>query len=234
MRRHCRWVGFFLVAVLATSPLLAQSPAAVQSAQPATPTPESILSLGAVFSVGGGFPRYVVDPFCESARSFGFGLMGTWMPFGEARWIGIETEGRYVSGPIDMCAIPDLAPEGERQVIEADLSTPFGALSTRLLLLVPFGQARIRLHVGGGISAPGRQPILTRGVGVVVRRGRLSGSVVLDWWTLWPGGDRFHEEWDTQGTRRERIGSFDQRFDVRFVGFSLGWDVSGLFHRRAG
>jgi hypothetical protein len=177
--------------------------------------------------VGGQIPTYVVDDYCGATRSYGIGLAGIWLPSEAAPWLGIETEAQYVTAPIDFCAIPDLLPEGERLVIETDLRTPFGAVSGRLLLHLPFGPGQLRFHAGGGFSVPGAQPIVSRGVGVAARRGRLSASAVLDWWTLWPGGDRFREEWDMEGTRREHLGSFEDWFHVRFFRLSLGWDVGG-------
>jgi hypothetical protein len=167
----------------------------------------------------------VVEDYCGASRSYGLGLVGAWVPSKGAQWLGIEQGLTLVHAPTDFCAIPDYAPEGERRLIESDLSAPFGALDSRLTLGLPLGAGHLRVHAGAGFTLPGFRPLLSRGVGLEGWQGRWSASLILDWWTLWPGGEEFHETWDEAGTERERIGSFDEWFHVRSVRLSIGWAV---------
>jgi len=182
-------------------------------------------SLGPSVSVGGRVPTYVVEDYCGASHSYAFGLVGAWIPSERVQWLGIEQGLTLVHAPPDHCAMPDYAPEGERRVIEPDLSAPFGAFDSRVTLKLPPGSGNLRVHVGAGSTLGEFRPLLSRGVGLEVRKSRLSASLILDWWTLWPGGEEFHETWDEEGTERERIGPFDEWFHVRFVRFSLGWVV---------
>ena len=184
-------------------------------------------SIGPVLSFGTDFPTYVVDDYCGATRSYGIGIATGWVPAPTLSWLALEGEAQFVTAPIDMCAIPDLPLAGERRVVVADLSTPFAAVNGRVVLNFPFGPGRLRFHAGGGVSLPSLKPIMGRGLGLVAHSGRLRGSLVLDWWTLWPGGEVFNEEWDEEGTRRDLIGPFDDWFHVRFARMSLGWAAGG-------
>lgn len=52
-------------------------------------------------------------------------------------------------------------------------------------------------------------------------------EIGLEWWRIWPGGERVRIVWNAEGETRTRLGDFDESFDLRLFRVALRRDVGG-------
>lgn len=215
--------------VVAASIAAVSLPDSSAAAQTLADARESAWNLGPVVSVGEAYPDYLADDVCGSDRSLALGGALDWIPSEAARWFGLEAEALFVTSWSDgLCVAPTFPPDSVMDV-DTDLSRVFVALNGRAVAEIPVDLGRLRLHGGGGLLLSGARPAVTWGGGWVARSGDFTVSIILDWWTIWPGGQRVIEERTTQGFLRTPVGPFDESFDLRFLRLSAGWDVGGAW-----
>ncbi len=191
-------------------------------------------SLGPRVALGGSVPRWVLGDICDSRSSYVLGLASEWSPPAARGWVTLENEFLFLVPLPSGCVSAPLPPEGRRTEFETSLAEPFVAPRSGLAVEVPFDPGRIRVEGGGALFLNGLQPALTWGVGWIGRGEGWSLEVGLEWWRVWPGGDRVEVVWDEQGESRRRLGAIDERFEMRFVSASLRWELGGHVARTAG
>lgn len=218
-----RRAGSTLLVIAAAA--AAGAPASGLTAQTLADEREAAWNLGPVISFGGAYPEYLIDDPCGSDRSLALGGALDWVPLEGARWFALEGETLFVTSWSDgLCVLSGLPPDSVMDV-DTDLTTDFVALNGRAVAEIPVDFGRVRLHAGGGLLLGGARPSMTLGGGWVARHGDFTASILLDWWTIWPGGERVVEQRTPQGPVLTLLGPFDESFDLRFFRFSVGWDV---------
>lgn len=186
-------------------------------------------SVGPALAVWTGLPGYVGPESCgTSSTAFGPGVAVAWRP---VRATGLL----LVEGHVDLvtrrsssgdCVYGPLPPEGERTVHEGDLGTPFVSGAASATLELPLKPGRFRARIGTGVLSGGLAPVLTRGVGWVLRGERAALAFDLDWSTVWTGGRILREEWSLdQPSTRTRIGRWSDTFELRSVRVSVSWEA---------